>query len=157
MQVVKELNVRICHMTNDVGRRAALYPLDLRITLYQVEKGPALAISGNWCGMAGQIHADIRENMHRVAMWHDGWTAEKLSKLLEVWERWHLNDKCAGTPEQREIIKNAEKQRGSRLYYEQACRELQICGMYKHNGYVYGTDWLYEELPEDVVAFIMSL
>ena len=46
MKVVRELNVRVCHMTNDVGRRTASYPLDLRITLYQVEKGPALAISG---------------------------------------------------------------------------------------------------------------
>lgn len=157
MKFVKELNVRICHMVSDVGRRPASYPLDLRITLRQVEKGLSLSISGHWCGMAGQIRPAIRENMGRVTSWSDGWTAEKLSKLLDIWEQWHLNDVRAGTPEQRKILKDVEKQRGSSLNYEQACSELQIHGMYNHNGHLYGAEWLFEQLPEDVVAFVMAL
>ena len=157
MEVIKELNIRICHMVSDVGRRPASYPLDLRVTLRQVEKGLSLGISGNWCGMAGQILPAIREHMNRITIWHDGWTAEKLAQLLEVWEQWHLNDVRAGTPEQRKILKDIEKQRGISLHYEQACRELQIHGMYNHNGHIYGSARLFEPLPEDVIAFIMAL
>lgn len=58
MKVIKELNIRICHMDSDVGRRPASYPLDLRVTLRQVEKGLSLGISGTGDNGSRNLHLE---------------------------------------------------------------------------------------------------
>lgn len=72
----------------------------------------------------------------------------KAQRMLAVWKRWHLNDMRAGTPEQLAIA--------GELPYEKACEALKSAGMFEHNGYRYGSKWLREELPADVVAEIES-
>ena len=53
--------------------------------------------SGNALGGCGQI-IDAAANIDRLA---DGWTPAKLSKFIEVWRRWHLNNMRAGCEHQR--------------------------------------------------------
>jgi hypothetical protein len=68
-----------------------------------------------------------------------GWTLDGVRELLTIWERWHLNDMRAGCEHQRVA----------------GIRELgatcETCG------YRYGSAWLREELPADVVAWAQEI
>jgi hypothetical protein len=73
-------------------------------------------------------------------------------KLHNVWKRWHLNDMRAGTPEQMEALREA-KING----YDEACQFLKEKGLYEVDGYRYGSKWLHEEPPQEVIDFLESL
>lgn len=84
----------------------------------------------------------IDELASHIKIFATGWDREKLAKVVEVWQRWHLNDMRAECEHQRS--------RGEKWTTHPAA----IC---PDCGYTLGSAWLYEELPADVVAFIESL
>ena len=91
-----------------------------------------------------------------------------LRKFFAVWERWHLNDLTAGSPAQEEFLRThaAEwetyKANAGSIpsHYTWACKVLATAGLHPdpgHNGYRYGSAWLKEEVPEDVLAWLRAL
>lgn len=76
----------------------------------------------------------------------------KAQRMVAIWERWHLNDMRAGTPAQ-EAYPNQYGRGGS---YDANLTALTDAGYNPDNGYVYGSKWLREDLPADVVAEIES-
>ncbi len=80
----------------------------------------------------------------------------EILKLLDIWDRWHLNTMRAGTPRQQEIIRPWLKRNPNKDYTEQ-CDYLFSHGLLIDDGYKYGTAWLYEPLPDDVITFISGL
>lgn len=70
---------------------------------------------------------------------------ETIAKLLEVWDRWHLNSLRAGCEHQRRLGWD------SLPHEETIGKACPVCG------YKYGSAWLHEPLPEDVIDFIKSL
>lgn len=102
----------------------------------------------------GQCYQAIRELVEQ----HGSGSRNKdqILKLLDIWERWHLNDMRAGTPRQTEIIRPWLKRNPNKDYTEQ-CDYLFSHGMLIDDGYKYGTAWLYEPLPDDVITFISGL
>jgi hypothetical protein len=177
------------------------------------------------CESAGQIQhevrrllaADLREQGTRLNYPH-----EKIARLLDIWERWHLNDMRPGCEHQRAtwdpsakielvtyklktatLIARQQQERnalrllaagGTVMYnidelllasypyevvlgadqpapgpqYDVAKRETETAGWVRPDehpagiltkpcptcGYKYGSAWLYEPLPADVVAFL---
>ena len=89
-------------------------------------------------------------------------TNELLKRIHAVWERWHLNDMKAGSPRQRAFLRGKEPPSGVQHYswaIEQLTHAvLQPDAEYLHNGkpYSYGSAWLTEELPQEVVDEINS-
>jgi hypothetical protein len=75
----------------------------------------------------------------------------RVARIVEVWKRWHLNDARPGTPAQMEYLR-AHPHRS----YDDAVRALDDAGLLVDNGYRYGTAWLVEELPAEIVAEIAS-
>ena len=94
-----------------------------------------------------------------------GWDAELVARFRAVWERWHLNDLRAGSPAQMEYLRaNPVTADCPESYYEKACEALTAAGLqpdkgHLHNGkpYRYGSAWLREQLPRDVMEFLNSL
>lgn len=131
--------------------------LVLNVKLEESEQGPVLSIVGVLSGdMAGQIYKDIRTE--KCCNFRSGWTQEKLDKLLDVWENYHLNDCQAGTPEQMEILRPWFKTvKYPENTYDGQLRQLDKYGMRTHNGHVYGSKWLYMPIPADVLEFLHSL
>ena len=130
--------------------------LVISVNLRQTENGPALRIIGMLEDSAGQIYKDIRRA--ECFNFRSGWTQEKLDKLLDVWEAYHLNDLQAGTPEQMEILRSwFETVKYPENTYDGQLRQLDKHGMRTHNGHVYGTKWLYLPIPADVLEFLHSL
>jgi hypothetical protein len=59
--------------------------------------------NGNCLGGCGQIDMHLRTEDRHANGWEytTGWDAEMMNRLLEVWERWHLNDMRAECVHQR--------------------------------------------------------
>ncbi|CAM3441198.1 hypothetical protein [Helicobacter labetoulli] len=79
-----------------------------------------------------------------------------LLEILELWDKYHLNDLKPGTPEQEEAVQQgwelgAIKRFQKESFYEQACAYLKSVGLYEvqYNGkpYRYGSAWIYSSIP----------
>lgn len=67
---------------------------------------------------------------------------ERLQKIVAIWKRWHLNDLKAGCIHQKHGDYSNPEISG------------QVC---PETGYKYGTSYLLEELPEDVIQEAIEL
>lgn len=77
--------------------------------------------------------------------------------LYKVWKRWNLNDMRAGTARQEEILRKAKDSGIELNSHEDGRNVLAEKDAYIDNGHKYGTRWLREELPQDVIDYIMTL
>lgn len=122
---------------------------------------------GNALGACGQIDTTLREDKRETWTYKPGWDEAMMTRLLEVWGRWHLNDLKAGTPKQEEFIR--EWNETNRYDYVEACNALGEAGLLvdydylppdedgENRGYRYGTAWLTEEVPAGVIEWLFAL
>jgi hypothetical protein len=85
-----------------------------------------------------------RESLSEITEPAPGWTLEEIAELRSLWERWHLNAMraaCAHMP-------TDARERWDR-------REVVVCDT--GSGYKYGTSWLVEPLPAEVVERVRYL
>jgi len=105
----------------------------------------------------------------------DGWDRSQLRLFAEVWERWHLNDMNAGTPQQMALVREMDEDlnhkypdlkgaphakahaEGFDSYYTMVCNHLKTRGLIYDGSFEYGTAWLYEEVPAKVLGFLAGL
>jgi hypothetical protein len=80
----------------------------------------------------------------------------EIAELCDLWDRWHLNDLRAGTRKQSEALRG-KKNRSKHEHYTWACNYLKRKGLLVDQGYKYGAEWLFEEIPATVVKRIKSL
>jgi len=124
------------HTTIEHKRVAAVDQVSISGTV--VCKGGSITRSGDQVGF-GQVLEDLRAVVEPA----DGWTRADIRTLANAWDRWHLNDMrgaCAHMPA------DAHK-RWDR-------RETVRCT--EGTGYSYGSAWLVEAPPADVVRFIRA-
>ena len=119
--------------------------------------------SGNCYGCCGQIDMGFRSGSNKICNYAPGWSAAKFNKLLDVWDRWHLNAMRAGCEHQRKnwdlakiIEVNGSKEMAKWILHENHTEGLlgkpcEICG------YQYGKSLLFEPVPQDVINFLFSL
>lgn len=122
---------------------------DGRLSLSGVE-GPTA--NGDALGSSGQC-SDLA-----VVDYAPGWTAEMVDRLRAEWERWHLNDMRAGSPAQEAWLRaNPVKATYPESHYDKASEALAAAGLNPDGGYRYGSAWLTEEVPADVLAWLQAL
>lgn len=85
-----------------------------------------------------------------------GFTKKDCFRLQQTWERWHLNDCRAGTPKQEEAVRKWRSVADD-TSYDAACKMLKSINLLVDDGYKYGTSWLKEEVPNDVLEWLFSL
>ena len=141
---------------NRSPRTGAMLPVKVTITYTDGR----LSITGDdeANGSSGQIWGRRGQSAH-VDECAPGWTPEKIAQLDAVWRDWHLNDVRAGSPAQRAHVAAL-----GNVPYKVARDSLKVAGLspdpsYIHNGkpYTYGSAWLSEPVPADVLAFLESL
>lgn len=118
--------------------------------------------SGNALGSCGQIEMSLDITKIRPA---PGWTHKMLREFLTLWRRWHLNEMTAGSPAQEAWLRdNPVRWEYPESHYTAACTALAGADInpdpdYLHDGkpYHYGTAWLKESLPVDVVEWLRGL
>ena len=120
----------------DGGRFYTVYSrikiVDDKLSITGVE-GPLS--SGNALGSCGQIELNI-ENLA------SDWTPEMLSTFRYVWNKYHLNHMNSECEHQREL---------GQTWATHPEIECITCG------YILGSEWIYEPLPETVICFLESL
>lgn len=85
--------------------------------------------------------------------------------LYRMWKQYHLNGAHAGTPEQEKIVNEHFASTGKRYDYTEACEVLKAANMYEvvYSGltvgrryenevYRYGSAWIINELPGEVLT-----
>lgn len=88
---------------------------------------------------------------------------EFVQEVVAVWARWHLNDLKAGTRRQAQLLDDFEaanpdwrSQIPSIAQYEFQCYILEQASLLIDNGYKYGSAWLVELLPQEVIDQVLS-
>ena len=118
--------------------------------------------SGGCRGSCGQIQGHLGP-----IRFDEGWNDDILAEFRQVWDRWHLNDMQAGTPEQTDALKPFYAERTyPENTYSHACEYLKGLGLYEvpdtrpgREGqmYRYGTAWLTVAVPQHVIDWLMAL
>lgn len=99
------------------------------------------------CGQIAMHDWDITE-------FGKGWSSETITKFRGIWNMWHLNDMTPGTPRQMDYLRTIP---GGIPNYSTACKILEQADLLVDDGYKYGSKWLREEVPEDVIEWLMAL
>lgn len=118
--------------------------------------GKRLSLMGNYYQCSGQISGELRKLVDTEPALLK-FRVEDARKLCDVWDRWHLNDMRAGTKKQEDAIREWRKTKRGSYKYDDACKYLSKIGLLVDNGYRYGTSWLTEEVPQDVLKWLFSL
>jgi len=130
--------------------------------------------NGDALGSAGQCLDEV-ENVDALA---PGWTPALLVRFLKTWRAWHLNDMRPGCEHQRalgwgsmRIDPSKPENAYGRHFPGQASDSWNLLGWVRPDehpdglltrpcpvcGYKYGTAWLTEEVPPEVIEFLQSL
>lgn len=130
-----------CKFDGETKRRKAIVEIELKNTdgKYKLSMCGEIKKS-SW----GQCREEIKKYIVAPRMNFD--------RIMEVWEKYHLNDMHAGTQKQEQFIKEHIKTHD----YDTICEELKKAGLYEDNGYRYGSGWLYEPIPESVLNEIFN-
>jgi len=126
-----------------------------RLSLTGVE-GPKA--NGDARGGCGQIHMSwTDEYLEELAS--GDLDRRQVRKLRDVWKRWHLNDLRAGTPAQMEHMRGLTFPGYPVDHYTWTKDELTSAGLQPdpETGYSYGSAWLFEEVPAEVIDWLASL
>jgi len=138
--------------TTLIARMPEGYPIYATVT---IKKTGDLSI----VGVEGQkVNGDCRGSCGQIV---DGWKnwhpvdGVDLEKFAGIWKRWHMNDMRPGTHNQMWRLRQL---RGENSWgYEFDCTLLEKCGELVENGYKYGSAWLREEVPADVLEYLRGL
>jgi hypothetical protein len=130
-----------------------------RLTVNINFDGENLSITGD----EGENHSgQIIMSQWDFQTYAEGHNAETVSKLRDIWEKWHLNDMQAGSPSQTAYLK-AHPVNGID-HYTQASAALKAAGLnpdpnylHKGNPYKYGIAWLRVEVPAEVLQYLHDL
>lgn len=149
-------NKKDVHIANTVNGERLYVEVELR---ERTDKGLTLSICGhtvnpkircgdNWVS-AGQIIDELDTGNIKTHLM----PRPSVEKLQAIWKRWHLNDLNAGCEHQREIIRK-EHLEGAGYERLMKMADFQQC---PDCGYSYGSAWLFEPIPEDVITELKSL
>ena len=75
---------------------------------------------------------------------------ENANRVADIWDRYANNDLRAGTLKQSEILRQAELD-GRSIDYVSALEILEEANLISDNGYKYGSQWLFEDIPQEVI------
>lgn len=123
-------------------------------------KDKRLSITGNAVGIGyGQIFDSIQP-----VRYAPGINLLIVRRLQQIWEDWHLNDMRSGCEHQREqrwdtwLIDPSKPATQSNMLMWKSEAEGGLLGRACDQcGFKFGSAWLFEEVPQDVLDFLESL
>jgi hypothetical protein len=126
---------------------------------------------GNALGSCGQINIDLHSS--DLTEFAHNWDKLSVDNLLRIWDNWHLNDMRAGCKHQRDLkwedkrINPEELPNGFVNRDEKGIFAIWVTEKEHPKGllmkkcpicdYPYGSKWLFEEVPQDVIDWLCEL
>ena len=118
----------------------------------------ALSMTSSGYGHAGQCPEVL---LSPGVSPRSGFSRDDLQKIHDIWQRWHLNAMRPGTPKQMEYLRNLPQSywdaHSKVITYGAKCAALKAAGLLYDGRYLYGSDWLYEEVPKEVLEYLFTL
>lgn len=103
------------------------------------------ARNNRWCDAAfGQCRDEVLKHFSK---------RPGVAELVAIWDRWHLKGLNAGTRAQNEAIADV----GGPDWYGSALARLVKRGIDEDRGYRFGSAWLVEQIPADVLDELRAL
>lgn len=99
----------------------------------------------------GGVSGQIVDRLHEVKSLANGVTRAQFDRLIELWRRWHSNDLRAACIHQQSFALPHGVL--DRQWPTRAAAETAKCPV----GYRYGSDWLVELVPQEVIDELKSL
>ena len=96
-----------------------------------------------YCECCGQCYDEIKE---LIPLIEDKQEKKTWNFIIDMWEKYHLNDMHAWTLKQEKFLKELHSD-GSRYDYTKDCEALAGAGILVCNGYKYWTAWLFRKIP----------
>lgn len=114
--------------------------------------------NGNCHGSCGQIIMGWQDDPARWTTKGANFNDEQLAEFMAIWGRWHLNHMRAGSQAQMDWLREHPiTVTYPESHYQKACEALAAVGLHPDaDGYHYGTSWLREELPDEVIERLAS-
>lgn len=85
-------------------------------------------------------------------------TNKQFRRILEIWKMYHLNDMKAGTKLQTEALKDWRETHNIKGWaYDKECEYLKSIDLYNDRGYKYGSSWLFQTIPSEIIEEIKTL
>lgn len=134
----------------EVFRRVIHPTTSMEVTITYRADG-RLSLVGSGRHGSGQVYEHLTKDNPDT-----GFTKEDCVHLMQVWQRWHLNDMRAGTPKQEDAVRKW-RQTADDTGYSAACKMLDSIGLLTDNGYRYGSRWLKEDVPEEILKWLFDL
>lgn len=133
-----------------------------RVTIDVRLKDGQLSISGTIWNGRGTDCISCGQNIDEIAKLFP--LNGQVRRIAEIWRKWHLNHTIPGSPRQMEFVREYNRVNEgdySKTNYHALCKALHGADLlqdaeYLHNGkpYAYGSAWLRQELPADVLVEI---
>ncbi|MGL5713295.1 MAG: hypothetical protein ACRCX7_12635 [Cetobacterium sp.] len=142
-----------------IGNKSTFIELTLKETngkhweTFENVKGIAISICGSV--KIGEIESCGQCQDSIEALYKDGSLhkhADRVGRIVEIWNEWHLNDLKAGTKKQTEYLNKVGV-----VGYDEAVKALKDVGLYEDSGYRYGSDWLFNPAPNDIAEELIRL
>lgn len=121
--------------------------------------------NGDAHGSCGQIDMNWWENHERWTYGSPDMPRERVERLMELWDRWHLNHMKAGSPAQEAWLRaNPVTAIYPESHFDKAREALAAAGLQPDPNYYgrdslpysYGSAWLHEEVPHDVLVELLT-
>ena len=80
---------------------------------------------------------------------------EQILRLCDIWDLWHNNELNAGTREQRNLVNEWTKT--NRYDYPAVCKFLSTQSLLIDRNYQYGSQWLLEPMPTEIINEIKTI
>ena len=145
--------------------------------LKETDLGPTFSAQAEvWNAPKTDIHMGGQCLDEVLKLSHSG--SRKARRILEIWQKYHLNDMKTGLPIQEAAVRAwRANEQITGWDYEKACEMLRRINLYEvpvpegakallggfppdvvsgKRGYRYGERWIYSPIPEDIIAEIKS-
>lgn len=147
-------------------RRINAVSLELRIEEHDTYDGKLTVdlepvndkyLSVSICGeIWNNLHTDIIAGGQLVDEIAKLIPSKRVKRIEELWNRWHLNDMKSGTVTQQNWVRIHLALTGKRYDYGEICQEMPQ-NILVDRGYKYGSAWLVDLVPPEVVEELKQL
>lgn len=127
-------------------------PVNIEVTLKlkndDKNRGLVFSVVGNIYGKGfGYQSVQCQDSINDILQGDITWDI-----IYKMWKKWHLNDLRAGTKKQRDLLSKYEC-----ISYDKQKEILSDNNLLEDDGFVYGREWLFENIEEEDLLVIKNL
>lgn len=128
------------------------YMESIRVVLSDKKEGKTLSITSRLKNTFKPVSSNPEDVYYKYILGEPRFSKKaELSRLINIWKRYNMNDMRNGTVKQTEALMDMN------LNYQESVEYLKSINLLEDEGHIYGSKYLFEEIPEDVIKELMFI